>query len=451
MTALPSLVVFDEFGHYAREREGLKKKLLDIDGIPKSTFAVQRDGRIFVFGKLLQLVSHSIGANAAPDKDIRSIAKDLLPQAIISPSEAILEYGIVPVPYRINYGDPVANIGERCLVHAPFQARIPEIFPDAGSMCPAMSAILLGGFWNEELPHSSERNQGFAGQKFNYRGQDLILWHPLGLEHLPTKPEIPEIPSASRVNVSDGGELELGFMIDPQPELDRTVEFRSGYPPVERAFFDKIRGIENDWLSETSGAIRTMLVNDGREDALAQKLTEFPEILGQLNAEFSEGGDFGHDDEAEELCELRKSYPDLSALSDGAIYALYDQYQSTDRLVSRNWPTERDVRFYAYLAGCLSTRVAHAGINIPGDDRSFVSIGRWATYAILCGMDLDSAMAFGWAVNHFDATLRQQTSTIRSAMLHLASLAAEPASELMVGTPVMTLNDILSIGRKSNI
>ncbi|KXV06753.1 hypothetical protein AD930_06540 [Acetobacter malorum] len=252
------------------------------------------------------------------------------------------------------------------------------------------------------------------------------------------------------MNVSDGGELMQALTIAQQPELDRAVEFRSGYPPVGKTFFDKLRAIENDWLSETSGAIRAMFRADGSEDALAQKLTGHPEILERLNAEFSEGWNFDQDD-AEDLRELRKSYPDLSALSDSAIYALYDQYQSSDRLVSRNWPTERDVRFFTYLAGRLSTRATRPGINIPGDDRSFGSIGRWASYGILCDMDLDSAMAFGCEVQHFDAALRRQASTIRSAMLHLASLAAEPAPELMVGMPVMTLSDILSIGRKGNI
>jgi hypothetical protein len=74
-------VFLDEFAYYfGCHNDSLKEVLRKIDGVPNVTYLV-KDGHVFVFDKLVQLVEEH--RNVQPDLPLADLARSLIAEAIL--------------------------------------------------------------------------------------------------------------------------------------------------------------------------------------------------------------------------------------------------------------------------------------------------------------------------------------------------------------------------------
>lgn len=306
MSSLPP-VLLDEFAHYVGHPDDiLVEALLEMEGVPAATYEV-REGQVFVFKKLVELAKRSLPEDVAQwDADA---VKALVAQACVSPEDAVLRWAGVPEPFEVL---PCAEGFH--VYHRAFSARLPTVYPDHDAVSRALVALLCGQF-NAE------------GGDFVHRGQAYVLTEHFDIESLPVRPLF-DVP------LSDPGHFYSRL---------RNVRFIEGFAPVSLAQFQTLQALEHSWKEGVARAYGHVSANLGLLWSMLPA-----EVLSRLAMPGETVPTHGLAD-AEEL---RKCYPELGALSDGALYYHYDRYQ-VECCYLRGWPVFRDEQFLFYLLGAL--------------------------------------------------------------------------------------------------
>ncbi|HHH9566541.1 TPA: hypothetical protein ACP33B_004649 [Pseudomonas aeruginosa] len=388
----PPVVFLDEFGYYfGGQNDTLKEDLRKIDGVPNATYLV-KDGQVFVFDKLVQLVNKQ--RKHHPDLPLADLARGLIAEATVSAKEAVEAWGIVPEPYEM-VDSPSSGLMIR---HRPFNARLPGTFQSKADVQDAFANLLLGGI--------QSGNGDFA-----YRGQSMTLCDPLDTALLPPRPVIQRVEEPEN----------LGYT------ALRSVAYEPGFEPVSEALFDDAKEREAAWKNDSTRAAR--YAQDHAADIWARAATLQLETLDDPTDEVPEYGQ-------EDFAELRPLYPELPMLSDGSLYAWFDVYQSECCYIN-GWTANRDDDFLFYLLGKV------AGRQYEQDTAK--EVGQWAAYALLRGDLLPDALAFGRAAALYDSAISRLARRIADAMRFVAE--DKKATDLR-GHSITTLMDGFRSARK---
>lgn len=395
MNTLNAPAVFlDEMGYYfGRQDDSLKEELRKIEGVPNATYVV-KDGRVFVFEKLVQLVNKH--REAQPDLPLADLARGLIEEATVSAKDAVETWGIVPEPYEL-----VEHSTSGLMIrHRPLNARLPGTFQSEVDVKRAFANLLLGGI--------QSGNGDFA-----YRDQPMTLRDPLDAALLPPRPAIQCVNEPENL-----GYTALG-----------SVTYEPGFEPVSEALFDDVKEREAAWKNDSTRAARFTQANAAIIWAAASTLR-----LESLNDPTDEVPEYAQED----FAELRPLYPELSMLSDGSLYAWFDVYQSECCYIN-GWTANRDDDFLFYLLGNVAGR--------QHEQETAKEVGQWAAYALLRGDALDDALAFGQAAALYDIAISRLARRIADAMRFVAE--DKKATELH-GGGVTTVMDMFRWGRKCN-
>lgn len=387
-------VFLDEFGYYfGGQNDTLKEDLRKIEGVPNATYLV-KDGQVFVFDKLVQLVEEH--RKLQPDLPLAGLASGLIAEATVSAKEAVEAWGVVPEPYELTE-HPASGLMIR---HRPFNTRLPGTFQSKDGARDAFASLLLGDIQS-------------GNGDFTYRGQSMTLCDPLDTALLPPRPVI------ERVEESEN----LGYT------ALRSVAYEPGFEPVSEVLFDDAKEREAAWKNDSTRAAR--YAQDHAADIWARAATLQLETLDDPTDEVPEYGQ-------EDFAELRPLYPELLMLSDGSLYAWFDVYQSECCYIN-GWTASRDDDFLFYLLGKVAGR--------QHEQDTAKEVGKLVAYALLRGDALGDALAFGRAAALYDRAISRLARRIADAMRFLAE--DKKATELH-GRAITTMMDMFRLGRKCN-
>ncbi|WP_454914442.1 hypothetical protein [Variovorax gossypii] len=367
-TTPPFLTILDEFGYYADVPDDrLREVLREVESVPMVSYRVI-EGQVFVFDKLVHDLKALSGEG--PRDRLPELAAQLLPQAIVSPMEAVERWGVVPQPYERLPGAAGALTVIR---HRPFNARVPGTFPTDHDVRRAFARLIVGGV------------QEGSGD-FTYRGQPLVLCDPLDPALLPQRPVFPVVEASDTY-----GFTALGH-----------IDYVPGFAPVSEATFTRIKLLEAAWRGESARSARQVY------DRLAELWSLAGEFqLTSLNALPNEVPEYARED----FAELRPLYPELAMLSDGALFSMFDNYQMECCYIN-GWTASRDSDFLLYLLGYVA-----GGL---GSERA-KNVGEWVAAAMLDGSTFDLAKAFGLACDRYDSDIARLARRVADAMTFLAS------------------------------
>lgn len=407
------VLIVDEFSSYfGAQNDRLKEELRAIEGVPNAAYLV-KDGSVFVFDKLVQLVKerqkeqpHAPLQEMARSLTVEELALTLIAEATVSAKEAVEAWGVVPVPYQtetlasMDTATLESRASGRLILHRPFNARLPGDYKDEGDVKAAFANLLVGGV----LPGSGD---------FAYRGQPMTLLDPLDLALLPARPAIREATEpAGWVYTALGN-----------------VEFEAGFEPVSEVMFNAVKETEAKWRGDIAHAAKHAQERAAEVWAQAAGLR-----LETLNDPTDEVPEYGE----EEFPQLRAFYPELSMLSDGTLYSLFDVFQMECRFIN-GWSANRDDDFLFYLLGKVA--------DSKNDHETAKEVGEWVADALLHGATLDAALETGRSADGYNQAIGKLAHRIADAMRFLAD--DKKATDLR-GRPITTMGDTMRLGRKFN-
>ncbi|HEJ3361539.1 hypothetical protein LUW10_32075 (plasmid) [Pseudomonas veronii] len=412
-TERPRMLVVDEYSNFfGGLNDTLKEELRNVSGVPNATYLVN-DGKVFVFDKLVHLVKerqkeqpHAQLQEMARSLTVEELALSLIAEATVSAKEAVEAWGVVPVPYQtetlaaMDTATLESRATGRLILHRPFNARLPGDFQEEGDVKAAFANLLVGGV----LPGSGD---------FTYRGQPMTLRDPLDLALLPARPEIPEGPAAEGWVYTALG----------------NVEFEAGFEPVSEVMFNAVKEAEAKWRGDIAHAAKH--AQERAAEVWAQAAGLRLETLNDPTEEVPEYGE-------EEFPQLRALYPELSMLSDGTLYSLFDVFQMECHFIN-GWAANRDDDFLFYLLGKVADR--------KNDHDTAKEVGEWVADALLHGATLDAALEIGRSADRYNQAIGKLAHRIADAMRFLAE--DKKATDLR-GRTITTMGDTFRIGRKYN-
>lgn len=398
----PFPVVLDEFGYYfTGTNDNLKEELREVHGIPNARFMVEND-RVFVFDKLVSLISEKrrgTGDVLLAQISLADMALELLPKAYLSADEAVRDWNVVPEPYEMQ----VLPTGGYMIFHRPFNARLAETFETKQDVQAVFVHLLMGGV-----------HEG-AGD-FVYRGQPLVLCQSFDPLILPFSPEI------------SGGLAPAHWSW----RALKDATYIPGFEPVSMERFATIAVLEDAWKNAST---RAQSHADTRMADLWSRTSELH--LDTLNDACDEVPEHGLND----FAELKPLYPELSMLSDGSLYSLFDIFQMECCYIS-GWTANRDDNFLYYLLGKI------AGRDIEWEEA--VDVGKWVAYAWHRGDGFDAALQFARAATVYDRAISRLAHQVDRAMRFLKEdQRTDQAAQR--GAPITTMLDMWRQGRKFNL
>lgn len=374
----------------------LKMALREIDGVPNATYLVN-DGKVFVFDKLVRLVrdhmdSFAYQQNPSP---LSEFATDFVSKSYVSAIEAIDRWGIVPEPYEL-----VTNeVGETTIFHKAFNARLPIICKEKRDAEKVLADILL----DKIIPGDGD---------FIYNEQAMILTHSLFSTPIPSKPEI------QSEDVDDNFYEYIPL---------NNVQFKPGFSPVTESLYNDVKERFIVWKKDLYNIGKYIYRNGSN---IWGQIESFG--LEVLNNEKYVVSDYDRD----AIADLRKEFPELSMLTDGTLYELYDFYQISI-CYTNGWEASRGNEFLFYLIG------SSFNDSLTSEDKLF--IGKCVSYAFLIGQSFSESCTFALASSQYNDTLNKLSHYIESAMTFLAEDKQDKTNQ---GRKVRTLFDLFSDGRK---
>ncbi|EMM5100311.1 hypothetical protein ACK249_003657 [Pseudomonas aeruginosa] len=412
-TARPRVLIVDEYSSFfGGQSDRLKEELRAIEGVPNAAYLV-KDGGVFVFDKLVHLVKerqkeqpHAQLQEMARSLTVEELALSLIAEATVSAKEAVEVWGVVPVPFQtetlaaMDTATLEARATGRLILHSPFNARLPGEFQDEGDVQAAFANLLVGGI----LPGSGD---------FTYRGQPMTLRDPLDLALLPAWPAIQEATEPA------------GWVYTALGH----VEFEAGFEPVSEVMFNAVKETEAKWRGDIAHAAKHAQERAAEVWAQAAGLR-----LETLNDPTDEVPEYGE----EEFPQLRALYPELTMLSDGTLYSLFDVFQMECRFIN-GWSANRDDDFLFYLLGKVA--------DSKNDHETAKEVGEWVADALLHGATLDAALEIGRSADRYNQAIGKLAHRIADAMRFLAD--DKKATDLR-GHPITTMGDTMRLGRKFN-
>lgn len=387
------LVFLDEASFLLnRKNDPLREALREIEGVPNAKYLV-RNGQVFVFEKLVRLVSEKGGQ--PKDSNLADLARSLIEDATVSAEEAVGKWSIVPEPYEVKE----AADGAFVIRHKPFNAFVPGEFISLEATHDTLVKLLLG-----EIVDGKRST-------FVYRGQPMTLPKQVDGQCLSM------LPTFGQTNES-GREPWVGLA---------NVDWMPGFEPINEYRFLRAREAEHAWKRAC------VEIEWGAERCVQEIWSDVPEFnLKRLNTEDIE---LWYDDK-DVIAKLRSLYPELGDLSGDMLHMQFDNYR-TECWNDRSWEPSRDEEFVFYLLGRL--------VAPNGNDYHSIALGKWMAWAWLHGHSLDGAMQFATTVRYCSNTAYEIANWIRDVMMFLAK---DAEADDLRGDKIRTMGDLFRMGRK---
>jgi len=389
-TKIPFAVVLDEYGSYfGNPSDTLRRELREVPGVPNATYLV-RDGKVFVFEKLLKFVELNERSARINGQLQHDVVLSLMSDSWVSALEAVTSWSIIPVPYQVTTEQ---------IIHAPFKAAIPA-GQDGQTSAQTLAQLLVGAI--VEGPGD-----------FLYKGQPMSLIERLDLTDLPPRPG-----------------LESPFNRDPEVRIFRRLasqKYIEGFEPITPELFDQVVGAELAWTHDSAQA---KAVAYAHAPELWARSTSIP--FGILN----DAADEIPDHDLENGQELTGLYPELEMLSPGTLYDLFSTFQN-DCYYMRSWTADRDDGFLFFLLGRLAAPRA--------DAYEARGIGETLGFMLLRGDDWEDAKERTTEWKNYDTALYSLTNRVANA---LSFLEKSNAATDLRGGEITTMTDLLNGGRQ---
>ncbi len=389
--------IFLDEAHFLlnREHDPLREALREIEGIPNAKYLV-RNGRVFVFEKLVRLVSEKGGQ--PKDGNLADLASSLIDDATVFAEEAVSKWSIVPEPYEV----VAATDAEFVIRHKPFNAFVPGVFSSREATHGTLVKLLLG-----EIVHGEQST-------FVYRGQPMALREQIdGLS-------LSMLPTFGQTNES-GQEPWVGLA---------NVEWMPGFEPINEYRFLRAREAERAWKR---ACIEIEWLATRRVQELWNNVPAFD--LERLNTDDIE---LWYDDK-DVIASLRSLYPELGELAGDVLHMSFDNYQ-TECWNACSWGPSRDEEFIFYLLGRLS--------DPNGSDYYSIALGKWMAWGWFHGHSLDGALEFAATVRYCSKTAYEIANWTRDVMLFLAR---DAEADDLRGERVRTMGDLFRVGRTGSL
>lgn len=389
-------IYLDEASYYfGGNDDTLKEKLRKIEGVPNATYLV-KEGMVFVFAKLIELVKNNYTLRTSEELNA-DIVLSLVPEAMVTALEAVEQWSIVPLPYKLE-GSEQSGWTIR---HQPFNALIPEFFPTLYEAGKALAKLLVG-----------DAVEG-AGNLV-YRDQQLSLSDQFTLSVLPTRPDLP-----TDLEPANYGYKRLAGL-----------SFEDGFAPVTKELFDSVQSKESTWQDASHSVMKHGYANWNQ---IWQRTDELP--LSSLNDANDTVPEYAQSD----FDELKSMYPELSMLTDGSLYQWFDTYQMECCYIN-GWTANRDNSFLFYLLGKL--------VSSSLKDDQAKNVGEIVGFALARGDSWPDALTLGSQWNAYDDAIKDLSYRIAEAMRFLAK---DKAANDLRGDSISTMADLFRGSRKMNM
>lgn len=385
----PFLVCMDEYHYYSPfAKDGLKDELRNLPGVPDVEYLVEGD-RVFVFDKLVELASQHVKTNATAK--LADVIAGMVNEAAVPLEEAVKEWRVAPRPYAVH----AMAADEYRILHVPFDSYMPGFYRSKEEVNQALVVLLRGGV----LP-------GEGG--FTFRGQPMTLRQPLCTSALPP------CPFESLKAGASGAE-------NASPAVGRNDEQTGPLSPEMRQLVSNLMQAWRDFRGAVSVSVERNVVElwTVQADGLSQVLNGFTCDIP--------------DYAKEDLAALRRHYPEMSMLSDAALYCHYDSYQSNEYR-SHSWSPWRETGFFSYLIG----------VGVIGPEESAYESGTWIAYGLITGNTMSTAVEQAGAAIAYGAAISSLSHRVSMATYFLNGDAKIP---VQVGSKVSTLQDLMRQSR----
>lgn len=383
-------------------KDRVRHALRGIQGIPNAAYLVS-ETRVFVFEKLVKLV---VDARLDTQRDVIAIL-DLSPLAWVCPDEAVRQWAVQPVGYRL---DVIGMDKGWQIRHEAFGAIIPCSFLTKDAALTALSKILMGQVVGE-------------GGNLDYFGQALLVHQDV----MPLMGQMPQLPLP-------------GVTASHRSQSLRKDSWLPGHSLIDQATFDEACCLETEWREQI-----------GQFEAYVQaNFVQLQAVVASLSLAVAHDMPYPLDsDELVQATALEGLYPELQSLSPAWIWHMFGDFCMINGY--RNIVVMRDDEFISFMLGKL-------GVKDCGQYAAS-EIGLSIAYFLLLGIDFESACIQAQAIHAFSVTLSTRTMYIQRVMQHLAKeedrelrrramQAGRPIHE--IGKEIRTFHDFLSFGRKYN-
>lgn len=365
----------------------LREKLRAHPGVPNATY-LAKDGQVFVFAKLVKLIS----AASKPDVSLGVLVKELYPQALMSPEEAVKEWSIVPWPYTLI----PSGEGRFAIEHSYFRAVLPGTYASTDEALEVYAHLLRG-----------EVIQGDGD--FVYRGQPFKLREPVSPNVLPVRPVVEVAPPEKDC-----------YLYAPL----RHIAYEAGFA-ISETEFHTIKRAETQWAADRASARGFV---SSHFDTFWANATRFPWQF--LSVKFIDPKAVDLDD-ASSIFEL---YPELTFLPEGAVCAWHEAYRAD--FANYRGDVCREDDFLHFMLGQL----ACAQDTIE----DVVECGEWAIFALLRGETFEDAFAFARQAARYHSVLTSLANRYARAIQFVAS---DKSKDPLQGPPVVTFMDTFRASR----
>lgn len=372
-------------------KDSLRKILRAIDGIPSVQYLV-KDGKVFVFEKLVSLMVSE--KSTEPQK-----ALELLAQAYITPMQAVTDWKIVPYPFEV-----IGNGNYWVLHHTKFDAVIPKKFDTIGQVQEAMTELLLG---RSITPDASELME-----------PNLFYFEKQIYKSIVSLADIPSDPLA-----------EWDDMTTDSVEMLGVEQYIPGHPLLTEIVFTGIGEVSGKW----QGKLDWMHCAAEHDDDAISSISFLS--LERLSADYATTW-VPEEDDKQVIAALRGHYPELSGISDAALYFLYDEFQMACNQVSGAEPI-RDIDFLFYATG--------TALGVDDEGAAVRDAGKIAVYLL---SENTPAEALAKKIQDYvarDKSIQQLVLWRWNVSKFLESFSV---TEKGAGQPIAVFSDLMEASRK---
>lgn len=385
--AIPSVVFLDESGYcFGSSDDPIRVTLRSCEGIPNAIYDVHSDGRVFVFDKLV----NEVRSRKKEEDDIGALGLSLLDSAKVSAIEAVRNWGVIPVNYKVELTESGYMI-----VHVPLNSRIPTYYSTEADLKEALAKILVGGVID---------CQG----DFTYGDQQLSLLESLDPADLPS---IPELTVTDSENVIDN---------DLQSILPA---FRIGFDPLTKVLYEKINAIGVNWHNSKTNAFNVVITQAG-------SLLANPDVY-TLMKDALQGPSQLMEDEVEIIGHLRQLYPELIMISDRALLSCGEDFFED----MANLEPYRSEEFLLHVVAALC--------DASGFAHEMKETEHWFAYGVISGKTIEESVAFAKNVIAYDLAIGRLLHRVRSAILFLN----RDDANLLRGSAIVVPSDVFASAR----
>lgn len=373
------------------ERSALIEKLRAATDIPTKLYEVS-GAKVFVGEALIEMLVD--GRRSNPERDLLDLARELLPDAWVTPEEAVRRYRIAPVPYTRSNADGLA------IVHRAFNAVLPGRYPGEMERDAAMARLLVG----DVLPGDAT---------FTVGQQPMTPIDPTDIGSIPDCPGMPA-PAFRTLN---------SHPID-------TLSWSAGLPWLSEEAFAAIQTLRSTWARQNQ-AIANMLTDSTSSIAALcagidpVKLVQTTDAAG-LNGEFP----------PRSIEMLRQGLDEANAIPDRTIGRLLRHW-----LDLNGWKSDDDTIVY-HAADFIRFLIA-ISVGCPLDITP--PAANFVLYRMQTVSGVVSARGDAETWNARDKAISGLAWTMAQAVHHLARYGVGP---VLIGPTLSTIQDHFRFHRR---